>query len=156
MTSALGSRARSVGAVVDRLAAVPGREDRLRHLEVLPARSARHADWPAWASPDVVAALGARGVSRPWQHQVAAADAAHHGQHVVLATGTASGKSLGYQLPALSAIRSTRGPRGQRGATVLYLAPTKALAQDQLAGITALGLDLRVTTHDGDSGHDAA
>ena len=72
----------------------------------------------------------------------------------MLATGTASGKSLGYQLPALSAIRSTRGPRGQRGATVLYLAPTKALAQDQLAGITALGLDLRVTTHDGDSGHD--
>ncbi|WP_207559244.1 MULTISPECIES: DEAD/DEAH box helicase [unclassified Nocardioides] len=126
----------------------------MRHLEVLPARAARYADWPDWAGPDVVAAFEARGVSRPWQHQVAAADAAHAGQHVVLATGTASGKSLGYQLPALSAVRSARGPRGQRGASVLYLAPTKALAQDQLAGISSLGLDLRVTTHDGDSGRD--
>ncbi len=83
-----------------------------------------------------------------------AAEAAHAGQHVVMATGTASGKSLGYQLPALSEIRESRGARGQRGATVLYLAPTKALAQDQLAGITALGLDVRATTHDGDSSHE--
>ncbi|GAW50269.1 DEAD/DEAH box helicase [Nocardioides sp. PD653] len=162
MTSALHSSsrgpahgaARSVAAVVERLSGVPGREGRMRHLEVLPARAARYADWPDWAGPDVVAAFEARGVSRPWQHQVAAADAAHAGQHVVLATGTASGKSLGYQLPALSAVRSARGPRGQRGASVLYLAPTKALAQDQLAGISSLGLDLRVTTHDGDSGRD--
>ncbi|MCW2775377.1 MAG: box helicase domain protein [Nocardioides sp.] len=162
MTSALHSsspgrapgRGRSVADVVERLSAVPGREGRMRHLEVLPPRAARYADWPDWAGPDVVAAFEARGVSRPWQHQVAAADAAHAGQHVVLATGTASGKSLGYQLPALSAVRSARGPRGQRGASVLYLAPTKALAQDQLAGISSLGLDLRVTTHDGDSGRD--
>jgi DEAD/DEAH box helicase domain-containing protein len=143
-----------VAGVVDRLAAVPGREDRLRHLEVLPARAARHAAWPAWAAPDVVTAFRARGVDRPWQHQAVAADAAHEGQHVVLATGTASGKSLAYQLPALSAVRASRGARGQRGATVLYLAPTKALAQDQLAGLTSLGLDLRVTTHDGDSGRE--
>ena len=132
----------------------PGREDRLRHLEVLPARAARHADWPAWAAPDVVAAFEARGVTRPWEHQAVAAEAAHAGQHVVLATGTASGKSLAYQLPALTAVRAARGARGQRGATVLYLAPTKALAQDQLAGLTGLGLDLRVTTHDGDSGRE--
>ena len=162
MTSALHptSRGRSRGAgrsvadLVERLSAVPGREGRMRHLEVLPARAARAADWPDWASPDVVAAFEARGVSRPWLHQVAAADAAYAGQHVVLATGTASGKSLGYQLPALSTVRSARGARGQRGASVLYLAPTKALAQDQLAGITALGLDVRATTHDGDSGRD--
>ncbi|MDO9496369.1 MAG: DEAD/DEAH box helicase, partial [Nocardioides sp.] len=55
---------------------------------------------------------------------------------------------------ALTAVRAGRGARGQRGATVLYLAPTNALAQDQLAGLTGLGLDLRVTTHDGDSGRD--
>jgi DEAD/DEAH box helicase domain-containing protein len=140
--------------VVDRLAAVPGREERLRHLEVLPARPAVHADWPTWADPGVVAAFGARGIARPWQHQAAAADAAHHGQHVVLATGTASGKSLAYQLPALSAVVGSRGSRGQRGGTVLYLAPTKALAQDQLSGLTGLGLDVRVTTHDGDSGRE--
>ena len=91
------------------------------------------------------------GVTTPWQHQVAAADAAHAGQHVVLATGTASGKSMAYQLPALTAIREARGRRGERGAGVLYLAPTKALANDQLTNIAALGLDVRVATHDGDS-----
>ena len=137
--------------LVNRLAAVPGREGRLTHLEVLPSRRAEFADWPAWAAPDVRSAYEARGVERPWRHQAAAAESAHRGRHVVLATGTASGKSLAYQLPALTAVRGARGPRGQRGATVLYLAPTKALAQDQLAGLTALGLDVRVTTHDGDS-----
>jgi DEAD/DEAH box helicase domain-containing protein len=140
--------------VVERLAGVPGREGRLTHLELLPRRAARTSPWPDWADPDVVAAFVARGVQRPWEHQVAAADAAHDRRHVALATGTASGKSLAYQLPALSAIRAARGPRGQRGATVLYLAPTKALAQDQLAGLSALGLDVRMTTHDGDSGRD--
>ena len=93
-------------------------------------------------------------MAEPWQHQAVAADAAYAGQHVVLATGTASGKSLAYQLPALTSALATRGSRGQRGATTLYLAPTKALAQDQLAGLTALGLDVRVTTHDGDSSRD--
>ncbi len=140
--------------VVDRLAAVPGREGRLTHLEHLPARPGRSASWPAWAAPSVVDAFRARGIDQPWQHQAAAADAAYAGQHVVLATGTASGKSLAYQLPALTAAIGGRGARGQRGATTLYLAPTKALAQDQLAGLTALGLDVRVTTHDGDSGRD--
>jgi DEAD/DEAH box helicase domain-containing protein len=140
-----------LGDLVDRLASVPGREDRLRHLEVLPPRAAREAGWPDWVDPDVAAAFRVRGVDRLWQHQATAAEAAREGQHVVLSTGTASGKSLGYQLPALTAIREARGPRGQRGATVLYLAPTKALAQDQLASVTTLGLDVRATTHDGDS-----
>ncbi|HWJ81809.1 MAG TPA: DEAD/DEAH box helicase [Nocardioides sp.] len=145
-----GSRQRPQ-ELVARLASVPGRADRLTHLELLPAREAVHADWPAWADPAVVRAYVERGVPLPWRHQAAAADAAHSGQHVVLATGTASGKSLGYLLPALTAARAARGPRGQRGASTLYLAPTKALAQDQRAAITGLGLDVRVATHDGDS-----
>jgi DEAD/DEAH box helicase domain-containing protein len=139
---------------IERLAARPEREDRLTHVEVLPARAGVRADWPAWAAPDVVDAFRRRGVSNPWRHQAVAADAAHEGQHVVLATGTASGKSLAYQLPALSRIRDRRRPRGQRGATVLYVAPTKALAQDQLTSLSGLGLDVRVTTHDGDSSRD--
>ncbi|WP_435771287.1 DEAD/DEAH box helicase [Nocardioides sp. SYSU DS0651] len=139
------------GALVARLTAGPGRADRLTHLERVPAREAVTADWPAWADPTVVASYSSRGVGRPWAHQVAAAEAAWRGEHVVLATGTASGKSLAYLLPALTAIRAERGPRGQRGASVLYLAPTKALAHDQRAAIDALGLDVRVCTHDGDS-----
>ncbi len=80
-----------------------------------------------------------------------AAEAAREGQHVVLATGTASGKSLAYLLPALSAIREHRDLHDRRGATVLYVAPTKALAHDQMTSVRALGLDVRITTHDGDS-----
>nr|WP_246535791.1 DEAD/DEAH box helicase [Nocardioides aquaticus] len=138
-------------AALDRLVALPGRADRLTHLETLAPRAARHAPWPAWAPAEVVTAFAARGVATPWAHQVAAAETAHQGGHVVLSTGTASGKSLAYQLPALSDVLAARGPRLQRGATVLYLAPTKALAQDQLAALDFLALGVRVTTHDGDS-----
>ncbi|SDC84057.1 DEAD/DEAH box helicase [Nocardioides lianchengensis] len=154
-TTATTPRSRTLlPGLVERLAAVPGREDRLTHVEVLPARAGVRADWPEWAAAEVVEAFGRRGITSPWRHQAVAADAAHAGQHVVLATGTASGKSLAYQLPALSRVRAARGARGQRGATVLYVAPTKALAQDQLTSLTGLGLDVRVATHDGDSPRD--
>jgi len=146
-----GARGRDLASLVDQLAAVPGRDDRLTHLEQLPSREAETADWPTWAAEEVVAAFRAQGIERPWRHQAVAAEAAHEGTHVVLATGTASGKSLAYQLAALSTIRESRGRRGERGATTLYLAPTKALAQDQLARLRELALDVRVTTHDGDS-----
>ncbi|TIC78584.1 DEAD/DEAH box helicase [Nocardioides sp. GY 10127] len=137
--------------VVRRLALPGHRDGRLTHVRDLPARGARPVEWPAWAHPDVVAAFGDRGVERPWAHQVAAADAAWAGRHTILATGTASGKSLAFQLPGLTSVLEHRGRRGQRGASVLYVAPTKALAQDQLASVRGLGLDVRATTHDGDS-----
>lgn len=137
--------------LLERLAAAPGRDERLTHVARLPARPARTADWPSWVAPDVTAAFAARGVHALWTHQAEAAGLARAGHHVVLATGTASGKSLAYQLPALTAIREARGARGQRGAGVLYLAPTKALAHDQTAGLAALGLDVRVSPCDGDS-----
>lgn len=96
--------------------------------------------------------MDSRGIAAPFRHQVEAAEAAYSGRHCVLATGTASGKSLGYLLPALSRISETRGDRGQRGSTTLYISPTKALAQDQLNAVASLGVpDLRVSTHDGDS-----
>ncbi len=90
-------------------------------------------------------ALAARGVHTLWSHQAAAADIGWAGRSVVTATGTASGKSLGYLLPALSAVVS-------RDATVLYLSPTKALAADQLTSIRTLGLPaVRPGTYDGDT-----
>ena len=107
-------RRHRVAALLDRLTAVPGREDRLQHLEVLPAREAVHEDWPGGCPTTSAAAFAAQGVARPWRHQVVAADAAHAGDHVIVATGTASGKSLAYQLPAL--VGDPRGPRAARRA----------------------------------------
>jgi DEAD/DEAH box helicase domain-containing protein len=116
------------------------------HIERVPAREGRTAPWPAWTEPAVRDAFVAQGIGVPWEHQAAAATLAWEGTHVVLATGTASGKSLAYQLPALNALATD--PR----ATVLYLSPTKALAADQLRGLTRLGMDgMRPATYDGDT-----
>ena len=138
--------------LMGRLGGAPGRADSLLHLEMTPPRAAKDATWPDWLGDPVREAFQGIGVPNPWSHQRAAADLVHSGQHTVISTGTASGKSLCYLLPGLQAIESARGPKGQRGASVLYLAPTKALAQDQLAALQRLGLpDLRCSTHDGDS-----
>ena len=79
-------------------------EKPLRHVADLPPRQARPQAWPHWADPDVVRAFNDRGISAPWSHQFDAANLAHDGRHVVLSTGTASGKSLAYQLPILTAL----------------------------------------------------
>ncbi|BBZ47020.1 DEAD/DEAH box helicase [Mycobacterium parmense] len=137
------------------LAGTAADEHPLRHVAELPARGGRPAGWPAWAEPDVVRAFTDRGIAAPWSHQSAAADLAHAGRHVVLSTGTASGKSLAYQLPVLNALATD--PR----ARVLYLSPTKALGHDQLRAATALtaavprlrdpGFGVAPTAYDGDS-----
>src|SRR5699024_2999523 len=93
----------------------------LTHVADLPGRTAAHTDWPAWAHPELVAAWREAGVTRPLTHQVAVAEHARAGRHTVVATGTASGKSLGYQLPVLTALAEDPRP------TALYLSPTKAL-----------------------------
>jgi DEAD/DEAH box helicase domain-containing protein len=135
-----------------RLAAPVGRGDRLTHVEVRPERRAQVRKWPGWVHPAVLAACGERGISTLWSHQVTAAELAWRGQHVVVSTGTASGKSLVYLLPALSAIAGSIDRPAERGATVLYLAPTKALASDQLAAVARFAVDgVRATTYDGDS-----
>ena len=68
-----------------------GGHDPLRHVADLAARQGRQLAWPQWADPDVVQAFVDRGITAPWSHQLAAADLAHTGRHVVLSTGTASG-----------------------------------------------------------------
>src|SRR4051794_34249908 len=115
--------------LLDRLTVPSGRQDRLTHLEVIPAREGLRAPWPEWAAREVVGAWRARGVPDPWRRKVEAADAARTRQCVAPRTGTASGKSLSYLLPALTEIQTSRGRGGQRGAPTLYVAPTKALAQ---------------------------
>ncbi|MCV7259553.1 DEAD/DEAH box helicase [Mycobacterium shimoidei] len=128
----------------------PG-ENPLRHVAELPAREGRPGPWPVWADPEVVRAFTERGISSPWSHQLEAAELAHAGRHVVISTGTASGKSLAYQLPILNTLAT------QPRARVLYLSPTKALGHDQLRaahGLTAATprlADVAPTAYDGDS-----
>jgi DEAD/DEAH box helicase domain-containing protein len=122
------------------------RPDSVTHVERVPTRDGQTVPWPGWVSGPLREALAERGVTAPWRHQAEAANHAHAGRHVVIATGTASGKSLAYQLPALATM--LEDPR----ATTLYLAPTKALAADQLRAVAALGIDgVRPACYDGDT-----
>src|SRR5690606_28197591 len=80
-------------------------DDRLLHVERIPARPGRTGDWPAWADSDLVAGYRRLGVEAPWEHQVEAAESVWSGRHTVIATATGSGKSLAAWLPAISAVR---------------------------------------------------
>ncbi len=135
-------------------------DPRIRHHFHRPATAGVTADFPEWVDPAIRDALAGLGVNRLWRHQALAADAAFHGHHVALATGTASGKTLAYLLPVLAATASGRtgfatssGPLGiERSHTALYLAPTKALAHDQLRVCRTLGVpNWQPVALDGDS-----
>ncbi|HEY7175598.1 MAG TPA: DEAD/DEAH box helicase, partial [Micromonosporaceae bacterium] len=120
--------------------------DCLTHVERVTARRGTPASWPEWVPRDLRRVLRTRGVVRPWSHQAAAADLAFQGHHVVVSTGTASGKSLAYHLPVLATL--TNDTR----ATALYIAPTKALAADQLRAVSAIAPpEVRAALFDGDT-----
>ncbi|MBB4687748.1 DEAD/DEAH box helicase [Amycolatopsis jiangsuensis] len=140
----VGERGRRL---LDRVTAgIPARENPVTHVTRVPARAAGFAPWPEWAAPEVVDALAAGGVGKPWRHQVEAACLAREGAHVVVSTGTASGKSLAYQLPVLSELAT-----GSK-ATALYLSPTKALGADQLRAVSSLDVPgVRAAAFDGDT-----
>src|SRR3954453_4834378 len=137
---------------LERLLLPAGRADRVTHVERIPGRLAKTAHWPEWVPDLVVARLQGAGIEEPWMHQVAAAEAAWAGRSVVLAPGTASGKSLAYLLPVLSALVEGADHPSGRGATALYLAPTKALGHDQVRAVRSLTLtEVRAATYDGDT-----
>ncbi|MFD7592968.1 DEAD/DEAH box helicase [Kitasatospora sp. NPDC059812] len=139
-------------ALLTTLSTSRGRSDRLTHTEHLPARPARYAPWPESIRPEIVAAALAVGVEQPWAHQAEAMNLAKSGQTVVIATGTASGKSLGYLAPVLSDLLDGTEARNGRGATALYLAPTKALAADQRRRAAELAPPrVRPALYDGDT-----
>src|SRR3954471_8535850 len=110
------------------------------------AREARLAPLPDELHPRVREALGAQGIDALYTHQRQAWDAAARGEHVVVTTGTASGKTLAFNLPVLDAIAADSKQRA------LYLYPTKALAQDQLRSLGSFRLPrLRAAIYDGDT-----
>jgi DEAD/DEAH box helicase domain-containing protein len=120
------------------------RAGELVHLERIPGQQGQSTSWPQSVRGEVAAALAARGISAPWTHQASAAALARGGNHVILATRAASGKSAGYLAAALSEVLD--------GGTVLYIAPTKALAADQLKSVCDLAVPgVRAICYDGDS-----
>ena len=116
---------------------------------VLPAQAADHVPIPDWLDPRLVAALRSRGIEALYRHQREALDALRAGEDVAIVTPTASGKSLCYNLPVLQAVGEDISARA------LYLFPTKALSQDQLAEFRdlagAAGMDLAAGVYDGDT-----
>ncbi|KUL59821.1 DEAD/DEAH box helicase [Streptomyces albidoflavus] len=103
----------------------------------------------------MIAAVQKAGIPDPWAHQAAVAEHALDGQSVIVATGTASGKSLAYLVPVLSSLLDGAEAPNGRGATALYLSPTKALAADQLRAVkelsAPLGNAVRPAVYDGDT-----
>ncbi|MFL5735381.1 MAG: DEAD/DEAH box helicase [Chloroflexia bacterium] len=128
-------------------------KERITAWQDIPAREARTEPFPEWLDPELVEVFRARGVRELYTHQREAVDAAQRGEHVAVVTPTASGKTLCYNLPVLDMVLKDPGARA------LYLFPTKALAQDQLANlhaiVTALNKDIKTYTYDGDTAPNA-
>ncbi len=140
----------SVEALIARLEADHGA--RITARLAMPAQPARYADMPLDLDPRLAAALERRGIARLYSHQRQAWERLRAGRHTVVVTPTASGKTLCYNLPVLQSVLEEK-------AKALYLFPTKALSQDQVAELVELNraadLGVRAFTFDGDTPGDA-
>ncbi|MFD0711663.1 DEAD/DEAH box helicase [Paenibacillus sp. GCM10027626] len=123
--------------------------ENITHWHTFPAREARTVPMPDGIHPELSKALSERGIERLFVHQAEAFAAVRDGRHVVAVTPTASGKTLCYNLPVLQSLLA------QESGRALYLFPTKALAQDQVAELQQLAelmdVDLKTSTYDGDT-----
>jgi DEAD/DEAH box helicase domain-containing protein len=156
-SNGLASRSESTLETVEEVLAVLSA--RSRHDDVLtaikhfPARQAQFRPMPVWVRHELAAAYRAKGIERLYSHQATAAELARGGKDLVVVTPTASGKTLCYNLPILNSVLENPDTRA------LYLFPTKALAQDQLAELHDLAARLDdsfgVFTYDGDTPSDA-
>ena len=139
----------NVEQLIDQLKLDPGFMSCVSNWEVLPARAAQYADWPPEVPSKVRDALMERGIQRPYTHQARAIAQVLAGEDVCVVTPTASGKTLCYNVPILTEILKNDDARA------LYIFPTKALSQDQVAElyelITQMEVDIKTFTYDGDT-----
>ena len=135
--------------VLDRLTRNSDFIDHVTHWAKLPAREAEFSDWPENLHPDLMKTLKDRGIHHLYTHQAEAVRVIMRGNHAVIVTPTASGKTLCYNLPVIQSVLSNPESRA------LYLFPTKALSQDQVAElhglVETLGVDIKTYTFDGDT-----
>jgi DEAD/DEAH box helicase domain-containing protein len=153
----------SLSDVLNELLEIEGKRDTLTRIERFAAKPASYGPWPEFLRPELKAALEAKGIGQLYSHQSQAIEAAVAGKDLVIVTPTASGKTLCYNLPVIQSILDDAGSRA------LYLFPTKALAQDQLAEMLdickhvqgsggpgkGVQLNLGAFTYDGDTPADA-
>jgi len=134
---------------LDQLLADPHIRESMVDHRVLPERTAQTAPSPPWLDKRLIRALHSRGIEMLYTHQAEALEALRAGDDIVVVTPTASGKSLCYDLPVLQAVAEDPAARA------LYLFPTKALSQDQLAGFrdlaAAADMDVAAGVYDGDT-----
>jgi DEAD/DEAH box helicase domain-containing protein len=143
----------TVQNIVGSLVAHYRHEEVLTAVRQIPAREAKFQPIPAWVTSALAEAYRAKGIRDLYSHQASTAERVRDGKNVVVVTPTASGKTLCYNLPILNAVLENPDTRA------LYLFPTKALAQDQLAELQDLASRLNdgfgVFTYDGDTPSDA-
>jgi len=136
-------------AVLARLLEEPSLSNAVTHHATLPARDAITAPFPNWLDRRIVSGLEDRGITSLYSHQAEAVEAVHAGEDIVVVTPTASGKTLCYALPVLQALAEDPSARA------LFLFPTKALGQDQVAEFAGLAkassLAVAAATYDGDT-----
>ena len=141
----------SVSTLLSAWKSDPGIASNIAAWRTLPARPAQYVPFPPGVHPALVSALRGRGVGELYTHQATSWQHVQAGRHVIVVTGTASGKTLCYNLPILD--RLLRDP----GARALYLFPTKALAQDQMTSLRQLSAAwageraVHAATYDGDT-----
>lgn len=141
----------SVEGVLERLRLDPGFMSNVSAWERIPPRPASYADFPANLDTRLIAALRSQNLAPLYTHQTESIEAAFAGESFVVVTGTASGKSICYNLPVLQSLLNDPEARA------LYLFPTKALSQDQASVLQtflrALNADdqVQVRTYDGDT-----
>ncbi len=139
----------NVTQLADRLKQDPRFMENVTRWEVIPARPARTADFPESLDPRLRGVLAQRGIHALYTHQAQSVAATARGEDVVVVTPTASGKTMCYNLPVLSAILENPDARA------LYLFPTKALSADQVSELYEMigqtGADIKTYTYDGDT-----
>lgn len=124
--------AAGIRSLIDQWQQDPGFRENVAYWQVTSAREPVSAPIPAWLDPRLRLALESQGVSQLYSHQAEALERARNGQNLVIATGTASGKTLCYNLPAVQQALTKPNARA------LYLFPTKALTQDQFTSLNQL------------------
>lgn len=143
----------SISRILEKLEHDPRFRDNITFRHTIPGTQGKYEPIPGFLPQDLQELLRRRGISRLYSHQAQALQAVHAGQDIVVVTPTASGKTLCYNLPVMQALLENEEARA------LYLFPTKALAQDQVAELMEwsdeLGGRIKTYTYDGDTPGDA-